>query len=62
MEELEAQQIIMAHAACMIVGGCDFCPLWNEERAHTVQRGICQEAITTEKVKKALITLRGNLD
>lgn len=61
MEELEAQQIITAHAACAIVGGCDLCPLWNAERERTVQRGICQEAITAEKVKEALVTLRGSL-
>lgn len=60
MEEIEAQQTISAYAACSIVGGCDLCPLFKEERERTEQRGICQEKITPDRLREALIVLRGN--
>lgn len=62
MEEIEAQQIITANAACQIVGGCDLCPFFKEDIEHTREHGKCQEAITAESVREALITLRGRLN
>lgn len=59
MGEKEAQRTIMAYAACMIVDGCDLCPLFNEEQERTTQRGICQEQTTQEKLREALTALRG---
>lgn len=59
MEELEAQQIITAYAACSIVGGCDLCPLYEEERGKPEQRGKCQEKTRPENLRKALAVLRG---
>ena len=60
MEELEAQIIVTAYAACNSVGGCDLCPLYKEELERTRQRGLCAEKISPEKVKEALYTLRGH--
>ena len=60
VEELEAQIIVMAHAACSIADGCELCPLYREELETTRQQGICQEKIGLENVRNALITLRGN--
>lgn len=62
MGEIEAQQIITANAACQIVDGCDLCPFFKEDIERTRERGKCQEAITAENVREALITLRGRLN
>lgn len=59
MGEIEAQQIITAYAACSIVGGCDLCPLYKEEREKPEQRGICQEKTAPDKLREALTLLRG---
>ena len=59
MDELKAQQIIAAHAACSIVDGCNLCPLYKEELVRTTQRGICQESVSADKVREALVTLCG---
>lgn len=59
MEEKEAKQIITAYAACQIVGGCEMCPLYNEERKTLTQQGICQERLTADKLREAVETLRG---
>lgn len=61
MEEIEAQQIITANAACQIVSGCDLCPFFKEDTEKTRERGKCQEAISPASVREALITLRGSL-
>ncbi len=60
MSEIEAQKIITAYAACSIVGGCDLCPLFKEEREKPEQRGICQERTAPDKLREALTTLRGH--
>ena len=61
MEELEAQQIITANAACQIVGGCELCPFFEKDIERTREHGKCQEVLSAENVRKALETLRGNL-
>lgn len=60
MSELEAQQIVTAYAACTVVGGCDLCPLYQEEKEKLEQRGLCQEKTAPDKLREALIILRGN--
>lgn len=59
-EEKEAVKVLAARAACDLVGGCDLCPLYAEERERTRQQGLCQEAITLDKLREALVTLREN--
>lgn len=60
MEELKAQQVLTAYAACSIVGGCDLCPLYKEEREKPEQRGLCQEETAPDKLREALEILRGH--
>ena len=60
MEEKEAKQIITAYAACQLVDGCVMCPLYDEERKTLTQQGLCQEKLTTDNLRKAVETLRGN--
>lgn len=62
MDEITAQQTITAHAACTIVDGCDLCPFYNSEIGLKEQQEVCQESITTEKVREALTVLRGNIE
>lgn len=59
MSELEAQEIVIAYAACYIVGGCDLCPLYSQEREESKQRGLCQEKTMPDKLREALTLLRG---
>ena len=59
MNEKEALDIIAAHAACTIVGGCDLCPLYAQEREKPEQRGLCQEKTAPDKLREALTVLRG---
>lgn len=59
MTEQEAQQIIAAYAACTIINGCDICPLYKEEIRNPEQRGLCQEKTAPDKIREALIVLRG---
>ena len=61
MEELEALEIITAYAACSIVGGCDLCPLYAQEREKPEQRGLCQEKTAPDKLRAALMVLRGSI-
>ena len=42
------------------VYGCKMCPLYNEERKTLTQQGLCQEKLTTDNLRKAVETLRGN--
>lgn len=60
MKEKEAKQIITAYAACQLVDGCKMCPLYNEGRKTLTQQGLCQEKLTTDNLRKAVETLRGN--
>lgn len=62
IEEKEAKRIVTAYAACSIVNGCNLCPLYDDERQRTTQRDICKEALSADKVRSALIMLRGNKD
>lgn len=62
MDEITAQQIITAHAACAIVDGCGLCPLYSKERNIKMQQALCQDSITADKVREALTVLRGNID
>lgn len=57
MERLRAQQIITAHAACTIIDGCKLCPLYKMESERTKQRGICQESISANNIREALVVL-----
>ena len=60
MAKSKGKQIITAYAACQLVDGCAMCPLYNEERKILTQQGICQEKLTTDNLRKAVETLRGN--
>jgi hypothetical protein len=59
MEEIEAQIIVTAYAACTHATSCDLCPLYNAELTTAQQQRLCERKITPEEVKKALETLRG---
>ena len=62
MDEITAQQIVTAHAACAIVDGCGLCPLYSKELNIKTQQALCQNSITADKVREALTTLRGNIE
>ena len=62
MDEITAQQTITAHAVCTIVDDCDLCPFYNSEIGLKEQQEVCQESITTEKVRETLTVLRGNIE
>lgn len=61
MSDLEAQQIIMAYAACTVVDSCNLCPLYKEERDRTKQRGLCREQTTPDKLREALLYLNSKV-
>lgn len=58
MEELEAQRVITANAACQIIGGCDLCPLYEEQQDKTRQQGTCASYTSYDRVKEALTVLK----
>jgi len=59
--EKKALETLAAYAACNLVGGCDLCPFYRQERERTEQRGLCQEGTTLDRLREALVTLRGML-